>query len=143
MSCGRGRSHYGREKRVSAYNHIIFGHVISSSPPPCRILPHVWLGSCPRRVEHVTLKLKHELGVTAVMNFQTEWDVVNNSHGCRRNPDEHMTPETMMHLYRDSGLSYVWIPTPDMSTEGVYVIGIRYADHNIFVFITGRFHSLG
>ncbi|KAL7859199.1 hypothetical protein SRHO_G00143460, partial [Serrasalmus rhombeus] len=51
------------------------------------------------------------------MNFQTEWDVLNNSHGCRRNPDEAMTPETMMHLYRDCGLAYVWIPTPDMSTE--------------------------
>ncbi|XP_007233475.2 laforin [Astyanax mexicanus] len=83
-----------------------------------KILPRVWLGSCPRQVEHVTLKLKHELGVTAVMNFQTEWDILNNSHGCRRNPDDHMTPETMMHLYRDCGLAYVWIPTPDMSTEG-------------------------
>ncbi|XP_041831840.1 laforin isoform X1 [Melanotaenia boesemani] len=83
-----------------------------------RVLPRVWLGSCPRQVEHVTIKMKHELGITAVMNFQTEWDVVNNSHGCRRNPEETMTPETMMHLYKDCGLSYVWIPTPDMSTEG-------------------------
>lgn len=34
---------------------------------------NIWLGSCPRQVEHVTIKLKHELGVTAVMNFQAEW----------------------------------------------------------------------
>lgn len=66
----------------------------------------------------MTVKMKYELGITAVMNFQTEWDVVNNSYGCRRNPDEAMTPETMMHLYRDCGLVYVWLPTPDMSTEG-------------------------
>lgn len=66
----------------------------------------------------MTIKMKHELGITAVMNFQTEWDVVNNSSGCRRDPGEAMTPETMMHLYKDSGLVYVWIPTPDMSTEG-------------------------
>ncbi|CAJ1078463.1 laforin [Xyrichtys novacula] len=83
-----------------------------------RVLPRVWLGSCPRQVEHVTIKMKHELGVTAVMNFQTEWDVVNNSSGCRRDPGEIMTPETMMYLYKDCGLVYLWIPTLDMSTEG-------------------------
>lgn len=66
----------------------------------------------------MTIKMKYELGITAVMNFQTEWDVVNNSSGCRRNPEEDMTPEIMMHLYQDCGLSYVWMPTPDMSTEG-------------------------
>ncbi len=88
--------------------------------PVCapRVLPRVWLGSCPRQVEHVTIKMRYELGVTAVMNFQTEWDVVNNSSGCRRNTGEAMTPETMMHLYKDCGLVYVWLPTPDMSTEG-------------------------
>ncbi|XP_040016086.2 laforin [Gasterosteus aculeatus] len=83
-----------------------------------RVLPRVWLGSCPRQVEHVTIKMKHDLGVTAVMNFQTECDVVNNSDGCRRNFGEAMTPETMMHLYKDCGLLYVWMPTPDMSSEG-------------------------
>lgn len=83
-----------------------------------RVLPRVWLGSCPRRKEHVTVKMKHELGVTAVMNFQTDWDVVNNSRGCRQNPADAMTPETMARLYKDCGLVYVWIPTPDMSTEG-------------------------
>lgn len=62
--------------------------------------------------------MKHELGITAVMNFQTEWDVVNNSGGCRRNLMEAMTPETLMHLYKDYGIVYVWLPTPDMSTEG-------------------------
>ncbi|KAJ8355717.1 hypothetical protein SKAU_G00185110 [Synaphobranchus kaupii] len=49
-----------------------------------RVLPRVWLGSCPRQVEHVT----------------------------------DMTPDTMAHLYRDCGLAYLWIPTPDMSTDG-------------------------
>nr|XP_006011692.1 PREDICTED: laforin isoform X2 [Latimeria chalumnae] len=81
-----------------------------------RILPQIWLGSCPRHLEHVTVKLKHELEVTAVMNFQTEWDIVQNSWGCNRKM-EPVTPETMMELYRDTGLAYVWIPTPDMSTE--------------------------
>ncbi|XP_034435261.1 laforin [Hippoglossus hippoglossus] len=83
-----------------------------------RVLPRVWLGSCPRQVEHVTIKMKHDLGITAVMNFQTEGDVVNNSYDCRRNPGEAMTPDTMMHLYKDCGMVYLWMPTPDMSTEG-------------------------
>ncbi|XP_017908795.1 PREDICTED: laforin [Capra hircus] len=82
-----------------------------------RILPNIWLGSCPRQVEHVTIKLKHELGVTAVMNFQTEWDIVQNSSGCNRYP-EPMTPDTMIRLYKEEGLAYIWMPTPDMSTEG-------------------------
>ncbi|PNJ78874.1 EPM2A isoform 2, partial [Pongo abelii] len=81
-----------------------------------RILPNIWLGSCPRQVEHVTIKLKHELGITAVMNFQTEWDIVQNSSGCNRYP-EPMTPDTMIKLYREEGLAYIWMPTPDMSTE--------------------------
>lgn len=82
-----------------------------------RILPNIWLGSCPRQVEHVTIKLKHELGITAVMNFQTEWDIVQNSSGCNRYP-EPMTPDTMIKLYKEEGLVYIWMPTPDMSTEG-------------------------
>uniref|UniRef100_A0A8D1C1X9 Laforin n=1 Tax=Sus scrofa TaxID=9823 RepID=A0A8D1C1X9_PIG len=82
-----------------------------------RILPNIWLGSCPRQVEHVTIKLKHELGITAVMNFQTEWDIVQNSSGCNRYP-EPMTPDTMIRLYKEEGLVYIWMPTPDMSTEG-------------------------
>ncbi|XP_004702022.1 laforin [Echinops telfairi] len=82
-----------------------------------RILPNIWLGSCPRQLEHVTIKLKHELGITAIMNFQTEWDIVQNCSGCNRSP-EPMTPDTMMKLYREEGLVYIWMPTPDMSTEG-------------------------
>lgn len=82
-----------------------------------RILPNIWLGSCPRQLEHVTVKLKHELGVTAVMNFQTDWDIIQNSSGCNYYP-EPMSPETIMKLYRDAGIAYIWIPTPDMSTEG-------------------------
>ncbi|KAH0622360.1 hypothetical protein JD844_024606 [Phrynosoma platyrhinos] len=51
------------------------------------------------------------------MNFQTEWDVVQNSWGCNRYP-EPMSPEVLMKLYKEEGLAYVWMPTPDMSTEG-------------------------
>ncbi|KAB1275608.1 Laforin [Camelus dromedarius] len=98
----------------------MLNHIHIHGLTPCvliRILPNIWLGSCPRQVEHVTIKLKHELGVTAVMNFQTEWDIVQNSSGCNRYP-EPMTPDTMIKLYKEEGLVYIWMPTPDMSTEG-------------------------
>uniref|UniRef100_A0A673YAA2 EPM2A glucan phosphatase, laforin n=1 Tax=Salmo trutta TaxID=8032 RepID=A0A673YAA2_SALTR len=49
---------------------------------PLLVLPWVFLGSCPRQLEDVTLKLKEELGVTILMNFQ-EGDV-------------DMNPETMI-----------------------------------------------
>uniref|UniRef100_UPI00398F425C laforin n=1 Tax=Pristiophorus japonicus TaxID=55135 RepID=UPI00398F425C len=106
-----------------------------------RILPRIWLGSCPRQIEHVTIKLKHELGVTAVMNFQTEWDVVQNSCGCNCKA-EPMKPEVMMELYKDTGLAYMWMPTPDMSTEGrvkmlpqaVYLLhGLLENGHTVYV----------
>ncbi|MEE6475124.1 hypothetical protein FKM82_010634 [Ascaphus truei] len=106
-----------------------------------RILPNIWLGSCPRQLEHVTIKLKHELGVTAVINFQTESDVIQNSRGCNRYP-EPMTAETMFRLYKDVGLAYIWIPTPDMSTEGrirmlpqaVYLLfGLLENGHTVYV----------
>ncbi|XP_023692627.1 laforin [Paramormyrops kingsleyae] len=83
-----------------------------------RILPRLWLGSCPRQLEHVTVKMKHELSVTAVLNLQTEWDVVNNCKGCRGHSAGEVSPDTMELLYKECGMAYVWIPTPDMSTQG-------------------------
>ncbi|XP_077443831.1 laforin [Stigmatopora argus] len=83
-----------------------------------RVLPRIWLGSCPRLPEHVTVKMKHDLGISAVINFQTEDDVSSNSHGCGQNLDGAMTPDAMARLYKSCGLVYVWMPTPDMSTEG-------------------------
>uniref|UniRef100_A0A671RKF5 EPM2A glucan phosphatase, laforin n=1 Tax=Sinocyclocheilus anshuiensis TaxID=1608454 RepID=A0A671RKF5_9TELE len=65
---------------------------------PTKVLPHVCLGSCPQRVKHVTLKLKQELGVTAVMNFQTECDVINNSHVCRRDLSQPMSPLLLLDI---------------------------------------------
>ncbi|XP_043830471.1 laforin-like isoform X2 [Dromiciops gliroides] len=82
-----------------------------------QILPNLWLGSCPRQLEHVTIKMKHELRVTAVMNFQTEGDIIQNSSGCNRYP-EPMSPDTMIRLYREEGIDYEWLPTADLSTEG-------------------------
>uniref|UniRef100_A0A8I3X1X8 EPM2A glucan phosphatase, laforin n=1 Tax=Callithrix jacchus TaxID=9483 RepID=A0A8I3X1X8_CALJA len=122
---GHQAMHYSRpyqayfEKFHRYFHHtdsVLTHQFFSVSWYPTLILPNIWLGSCPRQVEHVTIKLKHELGITAVMNFQTEWDIVQNSSGCNRYP-EPMTADTMIKLYKEEGLAYIWMPTPDMSTE--------------------------
>ncbi|XP_043830433.1 laforin-like [Dromiciops gliroides] len=82
-----------------------------------QILPNLFLGSCPRQLEHVTIKIKRELRVTAVMNFQTEGDILQNSSGCNPYP-EPMSPGTMIRLYKEEGIEYIWLPPPDGSTEG-------------------------
>ena len=121
-----------QEAYVNDKNYHCFIHTISleTNLSAIRVHPRVWLGSCPRQVEHVTIKLKHELGVTAVMNFQTETDVATNCQGCSLNSEGPATTETMMQLYRDCGLAYVWMPTPDMSTEGEEDPGIPLVNHD-------------
>ncbi|XP_072266343.1 laforin [Pyxicephalus adspersus] len=120
---------------------ITFLYIEYASVSLNRILPNIWLGSCPRQLEHVTIKMKHELGVTAVLNLQTEWDVVQNSKGCNQY-NEAMSPDTMFRLYKDAGITYIWIPTPDMSTEGrvrmlpqaVYLLfGLLENGHTVYV----------
>ncbi|XP_043857557.1 laforin isoform X3 [Dromiciops gliroides] len=106
--------HTNEMKHTSDFYLNIAGH---QAMHYSRILPNLWLGSCPRQLEHVTIKMKHELKVTAVINFQTEWDIIQNSSGCNRYP-EPMSPDTMIRLYKEEGISYIWLPTPDMSTEG-------------------------
>lgn len=65
------------------------------------------------------------------MNFQTEWDIVQNSSGCNRYP-EPMTPDTMIKLYKEEGLAYIWMPTPDMSTEGKHEKELSGSSLNVF-----------
>ncbi|XP_043830538.1 laforin-like [Dromiciops gliroides] len=116
-----------------------------------QILPHLWLGSCPHQLEHVTIKMKHELRVTAVMNFQTKWDIMQNSSGCNRYP-EPMSPDTMIRLYEEEGIQYLWLPTPELSTEGTVQMlpkvvcllhGLLQKGHIIYIhFTAGVIRSL-
>uniref|UniRef100_A0A8C1UGS5 EPM2A glucan phosphatase, laforin n=1 Tax=Cyprinus carpio TaxID=7962 RepID=A0A8C1UGS5_CYPCA len=78
---------------------------------PCRFCPPVnpVLSLAQPHTDKLWCKfIKRELGVKAVMNFQTEWDVLNNSHGCRHDLSQPMTPET---LYKDCELLLLNIST--------------------------------
>ncbi|KAJ7404159.1 hypothetical protein WISP_147211 [Willisornis vidua] len=114
---GQQAIHYSRHDSLGRLSPDSPKLTLTENMPQSEILPNIWLGSCPRQLEHITIKLKHELGITAVMNFQTEHDIVQNSWGCNRYP-EPMSPEILMKLYKEEGLAYVWLPTADMSTEG-------------------------
>uniref|UniRef100_UPI00358F90D6 laforin n=1 Tax=Myxine glutinosa TaxID=7769 RepID=UPI00358F90D6 len=105
-----------------------------------RILHCLWLGSCPRQKEHVTTILRHDLAVTAIMNFQTEHDLATNSAGCA--PGQQVTVDTMSALCHQAEMVYIWIPTPDMSTEGrirmlpqaVFLLhGLLECGHTVYV----------
>uniref|UniRef100_A0A8C7LS99 Tyrosine specific protein phosphatases domain-containing protein n=1 Tax=Oncorhynchus mykiss TaxID=8022 RepID=A0A8C7LS99_ONCMY len=90
----------------------------------------VFLGSCPRQLDQVTLKLKEELGVTMLVNFQKEGDVVNIFSGYYRDPGQDMTPETMIHLYRDCRLR-LWMR---ILPQNVFLLhGLLENGHTVYV----------
>lgn len=78
-----------------------------------RATSQIFIGSCPRQKTH--LDYLRSLGITAVINFQTEED-------CTRNCVEGIGMESDAHAvkreYQRRGMHYIWMPTADMSTEG-------------------------
>lgn len=79
-----------------------------------QIVDRVLLGSCPRSREQVfALKKTHR--VDCVLNLQTEEDCQNNFLAGIGMEKEALTIDR---FYQDHDISYVWLPTRDMSTEG-------------------------
>lgn len=79
-----------------------------------RVLSQLFVGSCPRQKEHIDY-LKSSLGVTVVVNFQTEEDCKRNCvAGIGMEEDAH----AVSRLYASLGMEYIWLPTFDMSTDG-------------------------
>uniref|UniRef100_A0AAJ7SK25 Laforin n=1 Tax=Petromyzon marinus TaxID=7757 RepID=A0AAJ7SK25_PETMA len=60
------------------YRHIAERHSMHYS----RVLPRLWLGSCPRVPAHVSVTLRSALGATALVNLQTAGDVEANWGAC-------------------------------------------------------------
>jgi len=79
-----------------------------------QIVDRVFLGSCPRRKEQV-LALKNDHAVDCVLNLQTEEDCQNNALAGIGMEEEALSIDR---FYQDHDISYVWLPTRDMSTEG-------------------------
>lgn len=84
-----------------------------------KINDRIYLGSCPRQFFHVaTLK---SLGITAVLTLQTSSDMLQNCRcvtGVDSQHDETKIVEKISKVYQNHGIAFVWLPTPDMSTEG-------------------------
>uniref|UniRef100_A0A8K9Y132 Tyrosine specific protein phosphatases domain-containing protein n=1 Tax=Oncorhynchus mykiss TaxID=8022 RepID=A0A8K9Y132_ONCMY len=92
------------------------------------------LTSCPRQLDQVTLKLKEELGVTMLVNFQKEGDVVNIFSGYYRDPGQDMTPETMIHLYRDCRLRLWTADVMRILPQNVFLLhGLLENGHTVYV----------
>mmetsp|Transcript_24557 Transcript_24557/g.56636 ORF Transcript_24557/g.56636 Transcript_24557/m.56636 type:complete len:325 (+) Transcript_24557:57-1031(+) len=98
-----------------------------------KVLSNLFVGSCPRQKSHIDY-LK-SLGITTVVNFQTEDD-------CRRNCVEGIgmedDPLAVSQLYEAQGMEYIWLPTFDMSTDGRAQM-LPYASH-IFASLLSRGH---
>eukprot|EP01129_Flabellula_baltica_P000533 TRINITY_DN10524_c0_g1_i1.p1 TRINITY_DN10524_c0_g1~~TRINITY_DN10524_c0_g1_i1.p1 ORF type:complete len:604 (+),score=107.17 TRINITY_DN10524_c0_g1_i1:54-1814(+) len=67
-----------------------------------RIEDRIWVGTCPRNLEHVLVLKDH--GITCVVNFQDHDDVNKLS------PD-------VEKMYIDEGMLYIWLPTKDFSRD--------------------------
>lgn len=102
-----------------------------------KIVEGVWLGSCPRTREHISLLKRY--GVTVVMNFQTEADCMNNCIGGIGSEED---ATAIKKLYDEQQIQYVWLPTFDMSTVGrtlmlphasYLLAGLRRRGHVVYV----------
>jgi len=81
-----------------------------------KILDNLWVGSCPRRPEHLSL-IKEIMGITAVLNLQEHSDI---KHNCNllidNNNDRSDILGQLEYLYDDRGIVLIHQPTRDMES---------------------------
>ncbi|EDO32135.1 predicted protein [Nematostella vectensis] len=108
----------------------------------CKIFENIWLGSCPRLRSHI-MDLKSQ-GITAVISLQTASDIQKHCSGIYRYNQN--LPITLKKLYKEEGISYIWLPMEDLSTEsrienlpqGVYLLhGLLNNGHRVYVHCNG------
>eukprot|EP00929_Paragymnodinium_shiwhaense_P119565 TRINITY_DN91468_c0_g1_i1.p1 TRINITY_DN91468_c0_g1~~TRINITY_DN91468_c0_g1_i1.p1 ORF type:complete len:339 (+),score=67.40 TRINITY_DN91468_c0_g1_i1:89-1105(+) len=90
-----------------------------------RVTSQLLVGSCPRHISHLD-HLK-SLGVTTVVNFQTEEDCKKN---CVPGIGMEEEPLAVAGEYEKRGMEYIWLPTYDMSTIG----RVQMLPHGSFLF---------
>lgn len=78
------------------------------------VLPRVFVGSCPRRVDHLTF-LKTECQVGCVFNFQALEDLEKN--WIEPESAEDKSPFRLRQIYAEQGMLLIYIPTVDMCSE--------------------------
>lgn len=121
-----GRTANERQHTTNFYFRVIADH---QGIHFTKINDKIFLGSCPRQFFHVaTFK---SLGITAVVTLQTSADILQNCRGiCSVDiNDEQKMVEEVAKLYQQHGIAFVWLPTPDMSTEG----RIRAIPQGVFI----------
>ena len=78
-----------------------------------KILSQLYVGSCPRNRSHIDQL--HSLGISVVVNFQTEEDCKRN---CVSGIGMEEDPLAVSRVYDSKGMQYIWMPTFDMSSDG-------------------------
>jgi len=73
-----------------------------------QILPQIFLGACPRTTEHID-QLKHDYGITAVLNVQTEEDFAYWG----------INWDDLAAHYRDSGMVACRTPVRDFDADAL------------------------
>jgi len=73
----------------------------------------IWVGSCPRRPEHIKL-LREKLGITAVVNLQEIEDIHRNCEGLIPKHCGYEAIDLLETLYSQHKIKLVFLPTKDM-----------------------------
>eukprot|EP00928_Gymnodinium_smaydae_P043989 TRINITY_DN29381_c0_g1_i1.p1 TRINITY_DN29381_c0_g1~~TRINITY_DN29381_c0_g1_i1.p1 ORF type:complete len:353 (-),score=46.39 TRINITY_DN29381_c0_g1_i1:83-1090(-) len=100
-----------------------------------KVTSQIFIGSCPRQISHLD-ELK-KIGVTTVVNFQTDEDCKRN---CVAGIGMDEEPLTVAREYEKRGIEYIWLPTYDMSCDGRAMM-LPHASH-LFSSLLQRGHVI-
>lgn len=79
-----------------------------------KVTDRLWIGSCPRRVEHISGALKR-MGITIVLNLQELIDISKNCPIPHTKPKEEASLE-LERIYEANNIQMIFLPTVDMAT---------------------------
>ncbi|CAF1307928.1 unnamed protein product [Adineta steineri] len=104
------------------YNEIVRNQIMHYG----RVNDKLYVGGCPRTLEHIENVLKKELNVTAVLNLQVVKDIERN---CKKILGDDHVPEPnneydlasvdiLRKAYEQAGILFLWVPITDLSSTG-------------------------
>ncbi len=86
----------------------------------------LYVGSCPRTLEHIENELGKELGITAVLSLQVQNDIEQNCKAILG--DDHVpaankeydlaSVDILRKAYDQAGILFLWVPITDFSSIG-------------------------
>jgi len=104
-----------QERSSESYHSSVFAAKVlqSKSFYATQVTDQLWVGSCPRRIEHVSGALR-QIGVTVVLNLQELADIKKHCPIETTN-DENNASLLLEQIYQASDIQMVFLPTRDMS----------------------------